>query len=110
MQRPDHQDQRPHLYGNLSRVLMRSDSRICEGTIMGQDCLRVDGNFLAMLATGNKGLVVKLPRERVSALIAEGIGCAFAPAGVVFGEWVSISEPDRVLWSILMNESLSFVG
>ena len=36
------------------------------------------------------GLVVKLPRPRVAALIADGTGKPFAPAGRTFSEWVCV--------------------
>jgi hypothetical protein len=52
-----------------------------EGTIMGGACVRSDG------------IVVKLPRERVEALIESGAGASFAPAGKVFKEWVSFVNP-----------------
>lgn len=56
------------------------------------------------------GLVVKLPRERVSELIAEGAGEPFAPAGRVFAEWVMVRRRDRDRWRALLHEAVAFVG
>ncbi|MBK7398491.1 MAG: hypothetical protein IPJ34_19885 [Myxococcales bacterium] len=66
--------------------------------------------FLALVDYKGSGLVVKLPKRRVDELMAEGVGKPFAPAGRVFGEWVSIPTPDRQRWSDLLREGLAFVG
>jgi hypothetical protein len=76
---------------------------------MGGPCVRVDGEFLALVDFKGSGMVVKLPRSRVDELIASGIGQPFAPAGRVFKEWVSIPVPDRDLWRTLLAEGVQFV-
>ena len=53
---------------------------------------------------------MKLPRERVDALIATGTGQPFAPAGKVFREWIAIPPADRRRWRALLRESISFVA
>ena len=98
------------LFWSLATELMVSDSRVEEGTIMGGRCLRVSGEFLALVDHRNSGLVVKLPRARVDELIAAGTGQPFAPAGKVFREWVSVPEPDRRLWRNLLGEGIAFVA
>ncbi len=53
---------------------------------------------------------MKLPRERVDALVAGGVGQPFAPAGKVFREWVAIPQRDRRRWRKLLNEGVVFVA
>ncbi len=76
---------------------------------MGGPCVRVDGEFLALVDFNGSGMVVKLPRGRVDELIASGVGQPFAPAGRVFKEWVSIPIPDRDVWRSLLIEGVRFV-
>jgi hypothetical protein len=76
------------------------------GTLMGFDCLRTEGGFLATVDRKTGDLIVKLSRERVAALVAAGEGRPFAPAGKVFREWVAIPEPDRRRWRALLAEGV----
>jgi hypothetical protein len=98
------------LFWELAAELCAEDSRVAEGTIMNGRCLRVSGEFLAMAEFKDCGLIVKLPRTRVSELVASGIGQPFAPAGRVFREWVSVPALDRQLWRELLREGVTFVG
>jgi len=98
------------LFWNLVRELQADDPRIVEGTIMGGRCARVGEEFLALVDYKGSGLVVKLPRERVSQLIESGVGRPFAPAGRVFREWVAIPKRDRRRWRSLLFEGVAFVG
>ena len=77
---------------------------------MGGRCVRVAGEFLALVDFKGSGLVVKLPRERVDQLIAEGVGRPFAPAGKVFREWVSVPEADSRQWDALLREGIGFAS
>jgi hypothetical protein len=70
--------------------------------------VRLAGRFLASYDDKLGGLVVKLPRERVLELIADGSGEPFAPAGKVFREWVAIPTADRALWQRLLAEAVDF--
>ncbi len=97
------------LFWELAAELQAKDSRIAEGTIMQSRCLRVDGEFLALVDYKGSGLVVKLPRSRVTELIEQGKGAPFAPAGRVFKEWLSVPEPDRRQWRTLLLEGVAFV-
>lgn len=76
--------------------------------MMGYPCVRLAGRFLASYDDKARGLVVKLPRERVAELIANGRGEPFAPAGKAFREWVSIPNVDRGLWQQVLEEAVSF--
>lgn len=76
------------------------------GTMMGFPCLRVEGAFCACAHRTSGDLIVKLSRERVVALIAEGTGQPFAPAGRTFREWVQVDRRDEVLWRGLIDEAV----
>ncbi len=56
------------------------------------------------------GLVVKLPKARVTDLIDDGVGEPFAPAGRVFSEWLSVPTVNRPIWLSLLREGIDFVG
>jgi hypothetical protein len=81
-----------------------------EGTIMGGPCVRSGREFVGMPHHKGDGIVVKLPRDRVDALIAAGEGAPFAPAGKVFKEWVLVEDHDEDRWIELLRESISFVN
>lgn len=98
------------VFWELAEALADEDPRIVEGTIMNGRCLRVGKEFLALCDYKGSGLVVKLPRARVDALIEQAQGQAFAPAGRVFREWVSIPQVDRRLWRKLLREGIAYVG
>ena len=98
------------LFWELAAELQAADPRVAEGTIMNGRCLRVDGEFLALVDFKGTGLVVKLARPRVDELIEQGIGRPFAPAGKVFREWVSVPEPDGERWRALLREGIAHVG
>lgn len=98
------------LFWQLAAELEGDDPRVHEGTIMNSRCLRVGKEFLALVDHKGSGLVVKLPRPRVAALIEEGVGQSFAPAGKVFREWISVPTPDARRWRELLREGIEFVG
>jgi hypothetical protein len=72
-------------------------------------CLRVAGAFIASCDHRTGDLIVKLPRDRVARLIAEGVGKPFAPAGRTFREWVLVDDRDETRWSALIDEARTFV-
>ena len=76
---------------------------------MGSPCLRAGGEFVGMPHHEGPGLVVKLPGERVAAMIDAGDGAPFAPAGRVFREWVLVESHDEAHWEALLRESADFV-
>lgn len=98
------------LFWKLAAQLHLDDKRVVEGTIMGGRCLRVGKEFLALVDYKGSGLVVKLSRERVSELIASGVGRPFAPAGRVFAEWVAVPDVDARAWRSLLKEGIEFVS
>jgi hypothetical protein len=98
------------LFWSLAEDLMKEDPRVVEGTLMNGRCLRVGKAFLALLDAKSQGLVVKLPADRVAALIDAGKGEPFAPAGKVFAEWLLVPRADRRRWRALLREGVEFVG
>ena len=86
------------------------DPAVGRSTMMGYPCVRRAGRFFASFETRAGALVVKLPRERVAELIADGTGEPFAPSGRVFREWVTIPEPDLGMWKQLLAEARDFAA
>ncbi len=80
------------------------------GTMMGLPCLRVAGGFFASADRQTGDLIVKLPKDRVLALIEAGTGEPFAPNGRTFKEWLSIPNRDVDQWRALAEEALAFVA
>jgi len=77
------------------------------GRRFGATALRVDGSIFAMLLGGQ--LVVKLPAERVSSLIAEGAGEPFGMGTKrPMKEWLCVVGDDA--WESLAEEARLFVG
>lgn len=76
----------------------------------GSSGLKVHNKIFAMLAQGR--LVVKLPRQRVDALIASGDGERFDPRrdGRLMKEWLALSPTSEQEWLPLAREALAFVA
>ncbi len=75
----------------------------------GASALKVGGKIFAMLARSR--LVVKLPRERVAALVESGAGTQFDPGhGRPMREWLSVDPEAPLDWDALSREALVFVG
>jgi TfoX/Sxy family transcriptional regulator of competence genes len=76
----------------------------------GSSGLQVGGRIFAMLVRGS--LVVKLPRQRVDALVAAGQGERYDPRrdGRLMKEWLVVAPDAREDWQELAEEALRFVG
>lgn len=75
----------------------------------GATALKTGGKIFAMMTKDR--LVVKLPRDRVEALIASGDGERFDPGhGRVMKEWLSLDPASGEDWEVLAREALGFVG
>ncbi len=57
-------------------------------------------------ATGH--LIVKLPAQRVSPLVATGQALPFAPNGRTFREWAAFPVTDPREWRTLLAEARQF--
>jgi hypothetical protein len=79
-------------------------------TMMGYHCLRRSGRYFASIDREGTGLIAELFRARVEALIAEGTGAPFSPAGRVFLEWVFLALERVDAWSSLMAEAYAFAA
>ncbi|MEW5989967.1 MAG: hypothetical protein AB1736_01300 [Chloroflexota bacterium] len=97
------------LYQQLAREVM-TDPDVTEGTMMGLPCLRLNGAFFAAQDRTTGNLIVKLPGDRVTDLIATGIGSAFAPSNRPFREWVAIPRLEQSTWTNLLREAKAFVA
>ena len=77
------------------------------GSGFGRGALRYQGKIFAMLVRGQ--LVVKLPADRVTALINSGEGAAFdANKGTPMREWLSLAAESSQDWLALAHEALEF--
>src|SRR3989442_15815595 len=77
----------------------------------GADALKVDNRIFAMLASRDE-FVVKLPRQRVDALVAEGFGKRFDPRrkGKLMKEWLVVAPGFEDRWLPLAIEALEFLA
>jgi len=75
----------------------------------GSDALLVNGHIFAMVSRGH--LVLKLPRDRVAALLTEGVGAPFdAGKGTPMSQWVMLDERTEGRWLALAQEAAGFVA
>ena len=79
-----------------------------QGRIMHAYGLRTNGRFFAFARRGE--LVVKLPAERVAALLADGTGAPFRSGGTrVLREWVALAPRDAKTCAGYVAEAQTFV-
>ncbi len=80
------------------------------GTGFGSSALKVRGKIFAMLSSDG-AFVVKLPRQRVDALIASGEATRFDPGhGRLMKEWISVAPTDAAQWLPLARDAMRFVA
>ncbi|MGE0601516.1 MAG: hypothetical protein AB7J35_18885 [Dehalococcoidia bacterium] len=84
--------------------------RCDEGTMMGNPCLRVKGNFVAMHWSKGGGMIVKLDQPSVLRHIEAGHGAAFSPNGRVFKEWLAVPESDTARWEPILAEAINLAA
>jgi hypothetical protein len=74
----------------------------------GSNGLKVNGKLFALFTQGT--LVVKLPHQRVAALVEQGIGKPFDPGhGRLMKGWLTVVSP-QAPWLDLAREALLFVS
>jgi hypothetical protein len=79
------------------------------GSGFGRSALKYRARIFAMLVRGR--LVVKLPAQRVTELVAAGDGMPFdANKGTPMKEWFSLSPDSGLDWLPLAREALRFAG
>jgi TfoX/Sxy family transcriptional regulator of competence genes len=76
----------------------------------GSSALQVNGKIFAMVS--QERLIVKLPRQRVDALLASGAGERFSPRrdGRLMKEWLAVASSYTESWLPLVREALEFVA
>jgi hypothetical protein len=73
----------------------------------GRSALRYENKIFAMLVRGR--LVLKLPADRVDALVAAGDGIRFdANKGTPMREWLSLDPDPGRPWPPLAHEAIAF--
>jgi hypothetical protein len=77
----------------------------------GANALKVNKKIFAMLASDDR-FVVKLPRARVDALVAERHGERFDPRrnGRLMKEWLVVAPGREAQWLSLAKEAMEFVS
>lgn len=76
----------------------------------GSSALQVNGKIFAMVSSKGR-FVVKLPKQRVEALQASGIGQRFDPGhGRLMKEWLELEPGFERNWLSLAREALRFVS
>ena len=79
-------------------------------TTFGSSALKVNDKIFAMLSARGE-FVVKLPRQRVDALVAAGDGERFEMGhGRAMKEWVAINPTAEADWVSLAREAMEFVA
>jgi hypothetical protein len=77
------------------------------GNGFGRSALRFQGKIFAMHVRG--ALVLKLPADRVEALVRAGEGVPFdANKGTPMREWLSLDPRSALPWLPLASEALDF--
>ena len=80
-----------------------------DGKGFGSGGLKVDGKLFALMSSRGQ-FVAKLPKERVSELVADGRGEAFDPGhGRLMREWIALHGAGGD-WVALAREARRFVG
>jgi hypothetical protein len=79
------------------------------GRSFGKNGLKTKaGKLFALFTQGT--LVVKLPKERVAALVEESVGKLFDPGhGRLMKEWLTVTSP-KASWVELAKEAFAFVS
>lgn len=100
-------------YGAVVKAFARKRgvTRGDEAKGFGASALKVDDKIFAMLASDGE-FVVRLPRQRVDALVASGAGGRFDPRrnGKVMKEWLVLRHGLEERWLPLAQEALEFVS
>lgn len=99
-------------YAAIVEVL-RADAGVTFGSPAGRgfgaSALKIDDKIFTMFVQGR--FVVKLPRQRVDALVASGDGQRFdSGQGRPMKEWVAIEPASDLEWLALTREARMFVA
>jgi len=76
----------------------------------GSSGLKINDKIFAMISSKGE-FVVKLPRQRVDALISSGQGKRFDPGhGRLMKEWLTVETTSGEVWLRLAKEAMEFVA
>jgi TfoX/Sxy family transcriptional regulator of competence genes len=96
------------LFGSLLEAF-RDDPHVTQSKMFGSTALTIHGKVFAILYKGR--LVLKLPKDRVEALVRSGQGDYFDPGHArVSKGWVSIKPEAKADWLSLSQEAKDFVS
>ena len=102
-------------FADLAETYLGVEGVTCPGTEpgvrgFGRGGLKVGGKLFAMVSQDR--LVVKLPAERVDALVSAGDGDHFDPRknGVPMREWFIVDQSSDLDWRALAEEARAYVG
>jgi TfoX/Sxy family transcriptional regulator of competence genes len=91
------------------RLALDGAPGVTSGKMFAAPGLRVGGKFFACLVKGE--LVIKLPQERVQALIGGSEGRPFdSGLGRTMKEWLAVPADSPADWQILAEEARDFVA
>jgi hypothetical protein len=97
-------------YAQLVRAFLQRPGITQQGRGFGSAALKVRGKMFATLSPAG-AFVVKLPRQRVDALVADGQGRRFEPGpGRVMIQWLELHPASDQDWMPLAEEALAYVG
>lgn len=97
-----------HLFEAVIAPLLEEPG-ITKSRMFGSTGVKVGGKVFAILVKGK--LVVKLPKERVDALVGSGAGEYFDPGhGRPSKEWVALKSSSEDDWRRLALEARGFVA
>jgi hypothetical protein len=94
----------------LSKDPRVDDPSVARGKGFGSTGLKVARKLFAFNSSKGR-LVVKLPAERVDALVSSGKGRYFDPGhGRLMKEWLAVERRNKALWLRLAREALEFAA
>lgn len=94
-------------YGQLGNKILQ-EKGVEQSTMMNSPCLRYNGSFIAMMFEREDALIIKVAKERVSQLIAAGVGREFNFTKKRFKEWVLIPAKYDNEYESYVYEALEF--
>ena len=95
------------LLGNRGETEPSDEARAKKS--FGSNGLRINNEIFVMAVRDH--LVVRLPRQRVDALVASGDGERFDPGhGRLMRKWLALNSTSRQEWLPLATEAMKFVA
>lgn len=79
------------------------------GRMFHAEGLKVGGKVYAFFSASRDRVVLKLPAARAGELVKDGTAEVMRMGARQMREWVSLREPDEVVWRRLMGEAADYV-